>query len=144
MRALATLLLMPILVLASAAAAESPEGGDDWRWSEEPRNAHIYEQDFGQRVTPAKSAEKESGTSSAPIGERRSSGFDTLLQSRSGTATQGSTSSIRDIGVSIFTLSDLKSLCCTLQVDLSVVLPMSPKKLVEQMSQNIHETHMNE
>ena len=113
MGALATLLLLPILVLASAAAAaESPEGGDNWRWSEEPRNAHTHEQDFGRRVPPAKgrkSAEKESGTSSTAIGDGSSSGFDTLLQSRSGTA-PGSTSSIRDIGVCIFTLRNLKSL----------------------------------
>lgn len=100
-------LLALLLFLAAASASAAPpvvEKEADWRWSEEPRNAHNYRQDFGRKISAAvkegKSPENDSKvsekTAPPPIGERRSAGgFDTLLQARSGTAPPGSTSKIR-------------------------------------------------
>ena len=56
MRPLLTLLLA---LAAAAAAASTPETAEeDWQWSEEPRNAHNYRQDFGKRISAAGKARK--------------------------------------------------------------------------------------
>ena len=45
--------------LHAAAAASTPETTEeDWQWSEEPRNAHNYRQDFGKRISAAGKARK--------------------------------------------------------------------------------------
>ena len=62
MRPLLTLLLALAAAAAAAAAASvasTPETAEeDWQWSEEPRNAHNYRQDFGKRISAAGKARK--------------------------------------------------------------------------------------
>ena len=51
-------LLTLLLALAVSAASTPDTTEEDWQWSEEPRNAHNYRQDFGKRISAAGKARK--------------------------------------------------------------------------------------